>query len=217
MDDKNENKNIENKITDLTKPNKPRPVDDLPDMGFGTGVLNGIFKGLSNLVEYLDELAEKAEQARARITDPDATEGSPRPHRRYVERSDTGRVVDFSYRGSFGSGNVPIPGRVTRPNPYRANPALPVPEPGNAPTATREPLVDIFDEAEDGVILVIAELPGAPEKSIKLEIDEDILVIKAKSDDLLYEKECLLPTPVEAKPLSQRYQNGTLEIRLKRI
>ncbi len=214
MDDK-----AEDKSTDLTKPNKPRPIDDLPDMGIGAGVLNGLFKGLNNLVGFLDELAEKAEQTRARATDPDATEGSSRPRRRYVERSESGRGVDFSNRVGFGSGNVPIPNRTgaARSTVNRPNLTNTSPEPANAPTATREPLVDIFDEVEDGIILIIAELPGAPEKSIHLEIEGDILVLKAKSESFLYEKECLLPAQVEAKPLSLRYQNGTLELHLKKV
>jgi HSP20 family protein len=78
----------------------------------------------------------------------------------------------------------------------------------------REPLVDIFDEPES--ILIVAELPGVDEADISVELEGDILTIKATGRERKYEKELLLPAQVIASSLQRSYQNALLEIRLNK-
>ncbi len=76
-----------------------------------------------------------------------------------------------------------------------------------------EPLVDLFDEGQEMVI--VAELPGVSEEEIRVEIQEDILSLET-TGERKYAKEILLPGPVEAATLRKSYKNGILELRLKK-
>jgi HSP20 family protein len=77
----------------------------------------------------------------------------------------------------------------------------------------REPIVDIFDEADR--VQVIVELPGVEEKDISLEVKDTILVIEAGKGERKYKKEIDLGVPVKGAPKKQ-YRNGVLEINLKK-
>jgi HSP20 family protein len=78
----------------------------------------------------------------------------------------------------------------------------------------REPITDVFDEKNE--LVIIAEMPGIEEKDITIELKEDILIISAKGQSRQYSKELLLPVKVKATTLSRKYNNGILEIRLKK-
>ena len=78
----------------------------------------------------------------------------------------------------------------------------------------REPLTDIFDE--DDEIQIYAEMPGVNEADIKLDLKEDILDISAQTGDRKYHKEVLLPAKVQADTLVSSYNNGILEIKVKK-
>jgi HSP20 family protein len=81
-----------------------------------------------------------------------------------------------------------------------------------------EPVVNVFDEAEE--VVVLAEMPGADEESICCKIKDDILFISADAKDSWgakkYEKEVLLPFVVSVPSLRTSYENQILEIKLKR-
>jgi HSP20 family protein len=76
----------------------------------------------------------------------------------------------------------------------------------------REPLVDLFDEADK--IVVIAEIPGVEEKKIKIELRDDVLELKAEDSDKKYHKEILLPSKIKKESLHSTYKNGVLKITL---
>ncbi len=78
----------------------------------------------------------------------------------------------------------------------------------------REPITDIFDEKDE--IVIIAEMPGIEENIIKIDIKEDILEISAVNKSRNYRKEILLPCKVTIDNLQSKYNNGILEIRLKK-
>lgn len=78
----------------------------------------------------------------------------------------------------------------------------------------REPLVDIFDEVDQ--LLVVVELPGVTSEDITVEAEGDILTLKADRRDRRYAKEILLPAAVDAASLQRTFQNAVLEIRLKK-
>lgn len=76
---------------------------------------------------------------------------------------------------------------------------------------TREPLVDVFDEGKE--ILIVFELPGVAEGDISVELNGDVLVLFAQGLRHRYESETLLPATVEADSAQQRYENGYLQVR----
>lgn len=75
-----------------------------------------------------------------------------------------------------------------------------------------EPIVDIFDEEDE--ILLIVEIPGTDEDKIKIEIEGDILNLTAEGKDHKYAKEILLKSEVQTESMKQHFKNGILEVRL---
>lgn len=98
------------------------------------------------------------------------------------------------------------PGRGFRPRPSGMRPGVkrerPVP---------REREVDIFDEKD--YVLVIIEIPGADEKSIKISLEKDKLDISADKAGKKYHKEIILPCIPKGK-ITKSYKNGILEIKV---
>jgi HSP20 family protein len=78
----------------------------------------------------------------------------------------------------------------------------------------REPLVDVFDEGKE--IVLVAELPGVSEAEVKFEIQGDVVILQTTGEKK-YEKELLLPAAVAKKPVGNTFKNGILELRLKRV
>ena len=78
----------------------------------------------------------------------------------------------------------------------------------------REPLTDVFDEKEE--IVIIAEMPGIEESDLKIDLKEDMLELSAERNSRKYRKELLLPVKVEKAKMKVKYNNGILEIRIKK-
>jgi HSP20 family protein len=77
----------------------------------------------------------------------------------------------------------------------------------------REPLIDVFDEGDE--IVIAAELPGAKEDEIEVEVKGDVLALSS-SGERRYAKEVLLPGPVDGASMRRSFKNGLLELRLKK-
>jgi HSP20 family protein len=77
----------------------------------------------------------------------------------------------------------------------------------------REPVVDVLEEADR--FRVIAELPGVSESNITYELVGDVLTITAKGDRR-YHAEVLLPGPAVMEGIQSSYNNGVLELKLRR-
>jgi HSP20 family protein len=77
-----------------------------------------------------------------------------------------------------------------------------------------EPLVDVFDEAD--FILVVAEVPGAEEDSIRVELENHTLKLRAGARYRAYRGEVGLPAEVEHNSLAWTVNNGIIELRLNR-
>ena len=84
---------------------------------------------------------------------------------------------------------------------------------GSVVDEVREPLVDVFDEHNE--VVVTAELPGATEAEISVEIKGDLLTIEMKGERS-YAKEVVLPGEVDAASLQKKYNNGVLELRIRK-
>ena len=83
-----------------------------------------------------------------------------------------------------------------------------------APEAHWHSIVDVFDEDEE--IQIYAEMPGVSQGDIKLDLKEDILDISAEAGERKYHKEVLLPSAVQAETMTSNYNNGILEIKVKK-
>lgn len=88
-------------------------------------------------------------------------------------------------------------------------------KPGDKPLVkdAREPLVDVMERDKD--ILVIAELPGVSKSDIDLEFEGDSLIISVEHPKKYY-KVVQLPDKVIEDKIDASYNNGVLEIKLKR-
>ena len=163
---------------------KKQPKEISFDLGFGS-----IFKGLGDLIDVLGEVAETGEE---------------------IQRSGEFRVKGLGdqARGVYGftvRTNVGGAPKVDHFGNIRAT------EEGPTVVETREPLVDVFDEEDE--ILIVAELPGVSEEEIQVEIRDDILSLETTGQHR-FAKEILLSAPVDADAMQKAYKNGILELRL---
>lgn len=100
-----------------------------------------------------------------------------------------------------------------------ARPRVPLPQAprhlGMAAQAAgvREPIVDLFDEGEE--IVLVIEWPYGDEGRIEVGVQDDVLSI-SMGGELPYSADLLLPGVVDAATLRQSYRNGISEIRLRR-
>jgi HSP20 family protein len=151
----------------------------------------GFMGGLGGLIEKLSELAEKGKELHEVSDLRDPADGSKRG------------VVGFSIR--VGLGNEAV--KVERFGNLRKDEKT-----GNAVVhAVREPMVDVFDEADH--VLVLAEMPGVGEEDIQVELKDDILTLSAEHGDQKYRKEVLLPAAFPAESMSRTCRNGIVEIK----
>ena len=86
-------------------------------------------------------------------------------------------------------------------------------EGGTLRIEVREPLVDVFDEESE--IVIVAELAGVGEGEIQIQVHDDVLSLET-TGERKYAKEILLTAPVNATTLQEAYKNGILELRLKK-
>jgi HSP20 family protein len=157
------------------------------DLGFG-----GLFKGLGDFIDLLGEMVEVGEEEVTRSGEF-----------RVKGLGDKARgVYGFTVRTDIGG--VP---RVERFGNIRTT------EEGPVVAEVREPLVDVFDEERE--IVVVAELPGVGEEEIHVEVQDDILSLET-TGERKYAKEILLSEPVDAATLQKAHKNGILELRLKK-
>jgi len=162
--------------------------------GFEFG-LGGLFKGLGSLIDAANQLAEKGEElsksGEIDFSGLDKIKGLKELKGVYGVRVRT--LAD-------GRPSVEPFGNIKR------SPKGPVVE------EVREPIVDVFDES-DG-IHVVAEMPGIEEKDIFLDIQGDILTIKAEGQNRKYQKEILLSREAGADKMTWTYKNGILDVRI---
>lgn len=157
--------------------------------------LGGLFKGLGNLIDAANKLAEKGE-----------------------ELSKSGEI-DFSgldkikglkdLKGVYGVRVRTLADGRPSVQPFgniKRTPKGPVVE------EVREPIVDVFDES--GAIQVVAEMPGIEEKDISLDIQGDILNIRANGESRKYQKEVLLSREATSDDMTWTYKNGILEVKI---
>jgi HSP20 family protein len=163
------------------------------DFGIGKFHLGGLVEGIEKLVD----LAGKLEKAGGEIK----KEGEINFGKK--DGKNMKGVFGFSVKTAMGGKPV-----VESFGNIKKTPNGPVVE------EEREPITDVFNEKKE--IIIVAEMPGIAEKNIKIELKEDILEISANGDTRNYRKEILLPLKSKSENLSSTYNNGILEIRIKK-
>ena len=178
----------------MTQPNaerKKRRTDE-PEVSIDLG-LGGLFKGLSGFMDVLSDLVDQAGAAEASHTGEFEVGGL----------GDKAKgVYGFSIR--TGIGGAPKVESFGNIRPTKEGPVV---------SETREPLVDVFDEPQE--VVVVVELPGVAENEIQVDVQDDILSLTT-TGERKYAKEVLLPaSAISGAPAPRKtYKNGILEIRL---
>lgn len=150
--------------------------------------LGEIFKRLGGFMEVLSELAE----------------GEGKEVRRSGEVHGPGELRGvYGMSIKLGLGGVPVVEHFGNIRPTAHGPKV---------SDVREPLADVFDEA--GHVLVVVELPGVTSDGISIEVEGNVLTLKASGRDRRYAKDIVLPAPVDAASMQRSFQNAILEIRL---
>jgi HSP20 family protein len=198
---------VDKKISDEFAQGKERLGEIGRRLGEAFGKTNtdsaggGFFAGMGNLVEQLGKLVEQAEQSGG------VTNKSGEFKFGSGSDSKTKGVYGFSIKSGLGDkGGVKVEpfGNIRKDDDGKLV----------AVHEIREPMVDLFDEP--GRLLIVAEVPGVDEANLKLELQDDILLIATVKGEPNYRKELLLPESFAQKDLSFQCRNGVLEIVLKK-
>jgi HSP20 family protein len=88
-------------------------------------------------------------------------------------------------------------------------------QPGLEPKAAREPLIDVIDEP--GQVRVVAEVPGVEKSEIKTIVSDTALTIKVDAGRQKYYREVELPEIVDPDSSKASYNNGVLEVKLRKL
>lgn len=187
-------KELEERIKELEKEKEKEP-------SVVEGVVGGIIPGLGSIVKTL---ASASPEFKKRIEERDTeikkrlAEGGPR--RPVVSFGYSVRTLVPSEEGGW---------EITSKKSAARRAAPEKPEVITPKEEAREPLIDIFDEKEN--IIVIAEMPGVEEKEINIALEKDLLKISGGK----YSKELKLPCMPE-QIVEKTYKNGILEVKIKK-
>ena len=120
----------------------------------------------------------------------------------------------YGYSMSMGPDGKPIVQEFGNLKPSRRPGAFGFQQPALEPKDAREPLVDVINEPSQ--VRVVAELPGVHKSAIKTSISDDTLTISVDSATHKYYKDVRLPTGVDPDSTKASYNNGVLEIALRK-
>lgn len=168
-----------------------RKQDGEAKVAFDLG-LGGLFKGLGDFLDLFSDMIETGEEEVTRSGEF-----------KVKGLGDKGRGV-YGFTVRTGIGGIPRVERFGNIRPTEEGPVV---------ADVREPLVDIFDEGHE--IVLVAELPGVSEEEICVEVRDDVVSLRT-TGQRKYEKEILLSSAVDAKRLEKTFKNGILELRLKK-
>ena len=147
--------------------------------------LGGLIKSLEKLPAFKERLKEVDKELERKIKSA--------PLKRAGER---GQIPGRFRKRPLGRGSSP--GTVRKETP---------------PPKPQERPADVFDEKDH--IKVIAEIPGIEEKDIKVNLQNDILIIDVDVPDHKYHQELKLPCEPKGK-LEKLYKNGILEVKIRK-
>jgi HSP20 family protein len=120
----------------------------------------------------------------------------------------------YGYSMTVGPDGKPVVREFGNVKPSHRRGMFGMPEAKLEPIEAREPLVDIVEEPEN--VRVVAELPGVEKKDIQMKCAEDVLTISVTTPSRKYHKEIELPATVDPESSKATYNNGVLEIVLRK-
>jgi HSP20 family protein len=152
--------------------------------------LGGIFSGINNLLEVVQELQKQA---------GNSANGEAGGTQNFTTKSGLEGVIGVNIRTNLnGEPTVSTFGNMANNG---GNPSV---------EAVREPMVDVLEET--GHYSVIAELPGAVESSIQVTLEGQTLKLEANGTaSRKYAKTLELSKAIKGE-FTQSYQNGILEL-----
>lgn len=159
------------------------------DAGLGT-----MFKRLGGLIDVLSDLVEKGEE----IQKTGEIKGDD-------DKNGVRAVYGFTMRLGGGGKPTVVPFGNVKEGRQGQGPVV---------EETREPMVDVFDEADH--VLIVAELPGVTAGDVHFEVKDDIFNLTASRGERKYQKELLLPFSAVSEGATPSFQNGVFELRLQR-
>lgn len=168
---------------------------DQDEQGKAGSGLDGLFGGLNQLMESLNELAKTGQELRESSKTWEMSGGAP-------GREFKG-VYGFNVRMGLGD-------RQPKVEPFGNL----HPDKKAGRTEVREvsePVVDLFEEADH--TLIVAEMPGIGAEQVKLEFNDDVLTLSAARGSKKYRKEILLPKSYTKDQAQVTCNNGIVEIR----
>jgi HSP20 family protein len=156
------------------------------------GGIEGIFRGLSDLVERLSDLAEKGEQL------------SKSGEFQWEGGKKEGKgIFGFSVKVGLGGEEVEV-------RPF-GNIGKDKATGKSVVREIREPLVDVFEEEDH--VLIVAEMPGIEAEDVQLDLVDDVLTLSAQRGNKKYRKEILLPGTFRKDQISVSCKHGIVEIK----
>ena len=120
----------------------------------------------------------------------------------------------YGYSMTMGPDGKPVVREFGNVKPSHRRGMFGLPEAKLEPSDAREPLVDVVDDSEN--LRVVAELPGVDKKDIQMKCTDDGLTISVKTPSRKYHKEVQLPTAVDPETCKATYNNGVLEVLLRK-
>jgi HSP20 family protein len=120
----------------------------------------------------------------------------------------------YGYSMSIGPDGKPTIQEFGNVKPSRRPGAFGFQQPALEPKDAREPLVDVINEPSQ--VRVVAELPGVDKSAIKTSISDNTLTVSVDSATQRYYKEVRLPVGVDPDSSKASYNNGVLEITLRK-
>jgi HSP20 family protein len=120
----------------------------------------------------------------------------------------------YGYSMTMGPDGKPVVREFGNVKPSHRRGMFGLPEAKLEPSDAREPLVDVVDESEN--VRVVAELPGVDKKDIQMKCADDALTISVNSPSRKYHKEVRLPIAVDPDTSKATYNNGVLEVLLRK-
>lgn len=77
---------------------------------------------------------------------------------------------------------------------------------------TYAPLVDIFENAQE--LLLLADLPGVGKEDVKLHFEKDRLTLEAKAPNIRYRRQFVVSSGVDVEKTEATVREGVLSVKL---
>lgn len=169
-----------------------RDRNDKDDDVTGTAGLAKIARGLTDLFNVLSDVDQLP---------------------RHGRHEKDGRVMEYSF-GTRTLDEAARERRTSAEEPATRSEAPPRRAAKKSSLEVLEPVVDMFDEPDE--IVLLFELPGVERKDVRCILDGDILLLEAKAGERLYRKETFIEEKLAAGAPHLNLRNGVLEVRLSK-